>query len=71
MCTRPIPTKPGPMEAGEYALTRGRTCFVERRLEVVEVVGLLWILSSFLARWDFDHYFRLFFFELAHGLVQI
>ena len=29
------------MEAGEYGLTRG-TCFVARRLEVVEVAGLLW-----------------------------
>ena len=39
-CTRPIPTNPGSMEAGEYELTRG-TCFVARRLEVVAVVGLL------------------------------
>ena len=31
------------MEAGEYGLTRG-TCFVTRRLEVVAVAGLLWIL---------------------------
>ena len=30
------------MEACEYGLTRG-TCFVARRLEVVAVVGLLWI----------------------------
>ena len=30
------------MEAGEYGLTRG-TCFVQRRLEVVAVAGLLWI----------------------------
>ena len=30
------------MEAGEYGLTRGM-CFVERRLEVVAVAGLLWI----------------------------
>ena len=28
--------------AGKYGLTRG-TCFVERRLEVVAVAGLLWI----------------------------
>ena len=32
--------KPGTMEAGEYGLTRG-TCFVARRLEVVDVAGLL------------------------------
>ena len=31
------------MEAGECGLTRG-TCFVSRRLEVVAVAGLLWIL---------------------------
>ena len=30
-CTRPILSNPGPMEAGEYALTYG-TCFVARRL---------------------------------------
>ena len=41
-CTRPISTNPGSMEAGEYGLTSG-TCFVARRLEVVAVVGLLWI----------------------------
>ena len=31
------------MEAGEYGLMRG-ACFVESRLEVVEVAALLWIL---------------------------
>ena len=40
---RPISTNPGPMEAGKYGLTRG-TSFVPRRLEVVAVAGLLWIL---------------------------
>ena len=40
-CTRPISTNPGSMEAGKYELTRG-TCFVQRRLEVIAVVGLLW-----------------------------
>ena len=40
-CTRPIPTNPGSMEAGEYGLTRG-TCFVASRLEVVTVARLLW-----------------------------
>ena len=39
-CTRPISTKPGSMEAGEYGLMRG---IVARRLEVVAVAGLLWI----------------------------
>ena len=39
-CTRPISTKPGSMEAGEYGLTRG-TCFFAHRLEVIAVAGLL------------------------------
>ena len=41
-CTRPISTKPGSIEAGEYGLTRA-SYFVARRLEVVAVAGLLWI----------------------------
>ena len=41
-CTRPISTNPGPMEAGEYGLTRG-TCCVARRLQLVAVARLLWI----------------------------
>ena len=31
------------MEAGEYGLTQA-TCIVARRLEVVAIVGLLWIM---------------------------
>ena len=42
ICTRPISTNPGSMEADDYGLTRG-ACFVARRLEVVAVVELLWI----------------------------
>ena len=37
--TWPISTNPGPMDVGEYALTRG-TCLLARRLEVVAVAGL-------------------------------
>ena len=37
-CTRPISTNPGPMEAGEYGLTRG-TCFLACRLEFDAVAG--------------------------------
>ena len=40
--TRPVSTNSGFMEGGEYGLTRG-TCFVARSLEVVAVVGQLWI----------------------------
>ena len=39
-CTRQISTNPGPMEAGEYGLSRG-TCFAARRLELVAVTGLI------------------------------
>ena len=39
-CTKPISTKPGSMEAGEYGVKRG-TRFVARRLAVVAVAGLL------------------------------
>ena len=38
----PMSTNPGYMEAGEHGLTR-ETSFVARRLEVVAVIGLLWI----------------------------
>ena len=41
-CTRPISTNPGSMKAGEYGLTLG-TCFFARRLELVAVVGLMWV----------------------------
>ena len=41
-CTRPISTNPLSTEAGEYGLTRGTWVFA-RRLDVVAVVGLLWI----------------------------
>ena len=42
-CTRPISTNLGSMEAGECGRTR-ETCFTPRRLEVVAVAELLWIL---------------------------
>ena len=42
-CSRPIYTNPGSMEAGEYGLTRG-ACFVARRLDVVAVAGMLWVI---------------------------
>ena len=67
--TRPISTKPGSMEAGEYGQTRG-TCFVARRLEVVAVTGLLWICGVFWVRRDFV-FFVVFFSSNAHGLLQI
>ena len=41
-CTRRASTNPVSMEAGEYGLTRG-TWFFERCLEVVTVIGLLWV----------------------------
>ena len=50
------------MDAGEYGRTRG-TCFVARRLEVVAVAGLLWILWCVLGAAGFCAFFRFFFFE--------
>ena len=63
-CTRPISTKPGSMEAGEYEITRG-TCFVARRLELVTVAGLLWVSCGVCwVRRDFVSFFcRFLFFE--------
>ena len=60
------------METGEYGLTRG-TCFVAHGLEVVAVVGLLWISWCVLGGADL---FVLFFFIFlsssnAHGLLQV
>ena len=70
-CTRPIPTNPGSMEAGEYGLTRG-TCFVARRLEVVALAGLLWIPWCVLGGADFIVFlFRFFLPSNAHGLPQV
>ena len=51
------------MEAGEYGLTRG-TCSVARRLEVVEVAGLLWIKVMWVGAAGFLFFFSsVFFFE--------
>ena len=44
-----------------YGLTRG-TCFVERRLEIVAVAGLLWISWCVL---DAEVYFCVFFFRFV------
>ena len=71
-CTRSISTNPGSIEAGEYGLTRG-TCFIERRLEVVAVAGLLWISGVFWVRRDLLRVFSFSFFfsSNAHGLLQV
>ena len=57
------------MEADDYGLTRW-TCFVERRLEVVAVAGLLWIWWSVLGAAGF-RFFSLFFSSNAHGLLPV
>ena len=62
-CTRPISTNPGSMaEECEYGLPSG-TCFIARRLEVVEVAGLLWIyfVVCFLSVWWDFVFFYVFF----------
>ena len=71
-CTRPISTNPGSLEAGECGLTRG-TCFVARRLEVVAVAELLWILWCVLGGEDFSGEGVSIFFlsSNAHGLLQV
>ena len=69
-CARPISTKPGSMEAGEYGLTRG-ACFVARRLEVVVIAGLLWISWCVWVRRDFGEVFRFFFFERTRSAASM
>ena len=70
-CTRSISTKPGSTEAGEYGFARG-TCFVARCLEVVAVVGLLWISWCVLGAAGFISFlFFDCFSSNAHGLLQV
>ena len=57
------------MEASEYGLTRG-TCFVARRLGMVAVTGLLWILWCVVGAAGFFVLFFVFFSSNAHGLLQ-
>ena len=64
-CTRPISTNLISMEAGEYGLTRG-TCFFARRLEVVEVAGLLWISRCVLGGADFFVFSGNHIFKFVH-----
>ena len=60
------------MEAGEYGLTRG-TRFVARRLEVVAVVGFLWISYVFWVGRIFScFFFRFFlFFECTRPAASL
>ena len=59
------------MEAGEYGLTRG-TCFVDRRLELVAVAGMLWTSWCILGGAFLFDLFHLFYFSSnAHGLLQV
>ena len=72
-CARPISTKPGSMETGEYGLTRG-TRFVARRLEVVAVAGLLWIAWCVLGAAGYVVFFVfqiILFSSNSHGLLQV
>ena len=62
--------KPGSMEAGEHALTRG-TCFVAHRLEVVAVVGLLWIPWCVSGAAGFRVFLLFVFSSNAHGLLHV
>ena len=60
------------MEAGENRVTRG-TCFFGRRLEVVAVAGLLWILICVLGGANVSVRVCVFVFfpSGAHGLLQV
>ena len=71
-CTRPISTKPGSIESGEYGLTRGE-CSIASRLELHAMAGLLWISWCVLGGADFSvtFFFRFFFSSNAHGLLQV
>ena len=65
-CTWPISTNSGSMEANECGRTRG-TCFIKCRLEVVAVVGLLWLkLCVFCGADFFVVYFPSFSFLRTH-----
>ena len=66
ICTKPISTNPGSMEAGEYGLMHG-TCFVACRLELDAVAGLLWISWCVLSGADF---FPVFFFSIFFFLER-
>ena len=67
-CTRPISTKPGSMEAGEYGLTRG-TCFIASRPEVVAVAGMLWFSLCALDAAVFRVFSMILHFQIrAHNL---
>ena len=51
------------MEAGDYGLTRW-TCFAARRLEVVAIVGLMWISWCIVGATGFRvSFFVIFFLE--------
>ena len=60
------------MEAGEYGLTRV-TWFFARRLQVVAIVGLMWVGRRVFGGADFPGGgFRLFFSSSnAHGILQV
>ena len=53
---------PGSMEAGEYGLTRG-LCFLECRLELDAVAGLLWISWCDMGEAEFFRAFHEFTFS--------
>ena len=71
ICTRPISTTLGSMEAGECGLTRGAR-FVAFRVEVV-AVGLMWVSwCVFGGAGFFFLFFSIKFFSSnAHGLLQV
>ena len=65
ICTRPISTNPGSMEAGQHGLTRV-TCFLAFRLELDAVAWLLWLSWCVLGGADFSLFFVFRFFLRTH-----
>ena len=63
-------TRVNDMKADEYGLTRG-TSFVERRLEVVAVAGLLRISWCVVGAAGFRFFFFFSSSTNAHGLLQV
>ena len=72
LCTRPISTNPGSMEAGEYGLAHGAR-FVAVCLEVVAVAGLMWVSWCVFGGADFLVFFfsDFFFFERTRSAASM
>ena len=64
-CTRPTSTNSGYLEASEHGLTR-ETWFLARRLKVVAVAGLMWVLWCFIGGARFCLVFQVTIFSSSY-----